>query len=470
MTDILLKRLKKTLFLGLSFFSVSVFAQKGKMAEAWLTDPKAEVLFKKQASVLASQHASAANIIEINPNKRYQTIDGFGYTLTGGSAGHLLKMSPQARKKLLEELFAFDKENIGTSYLRLSVGASDLNDFVFSYDDLPDGETDVEMKKFDLGQDKKDVIPVLKEILTINPKIKLMGSPWSPPKWMKTNNDTRGGSLKPEFYDAYALYLVKYIQEMAKEGVIIDALTVQNEPLHPGNNPSLLMLAKDQAEFVKNHLGPAFQKHKVKTKVIIYDHNADKPEYPIEILNDPNAKKYIDGSAFHLYGGTIDALSKVKEAHPDKNLYFTEQWFGAPGNLHRDFVNHIQNLTIGATRNWSKTVLEWNITSNSELTPFTDRGGCSKCLGAVTVDGDVVKRNPAYYTVAQAAKFVRPGSVRIESNLIDGLPNVAFKTPSGKIVIIVLNNSKEKRDFSVKNKNAVYNSSLNAGAAVSLIF
>lgn len=248
------------------------------------------------------------------------------------------------------------------------------------------------MKKFDLGQDKKDVIPVLKEILTINPKIKLMGSPWSPPKWMKTNNDTRGGSLKPEFYDAYALYLVKYIQEMAKEGVIIDALTVQNEPLHPGNNPSLLMLAKDQAEFVKNHLGPAFQKHKVKTKVIIYDHNADKPEYPIEILNDPNAKKYIDGSAFHLYGGTIDALSKVKEAHPDKNLYFTEQWFGAPGNLHRDFVNHIQNLTIGATRNWSKTVLEWNITSNSELTPFTDRGGCSKCLGAVTVDGDVVKR------------------------------------------------------------------------------
>lgn len=449
------------------FFCVPLIAQK---AEVWLTDPKAHILFKQQAAIKSAKRANSSNVITIDDKQRYQEIDGFGYTLTGGSAGHLLGMSAPARKALLEELFASDKNNIGTSYLRLSVAASDLNDFVFSYNDLPEGETDLEMKKFDLGQDKKDVIPVLKEILAINPKIKLMGSPWSPPKWMKTNNDTRGGSLKPEYYDAYALYLVKYVQEMAKEGIIIDALTVQNEPLHPGNNPSLLMLAKDQAEFVKNHLGPAFKKHQIKTKIIVYDHNADKPEYPIEILNDPEAKKYVDGSAFHLYGGKIDALSKVKEAHPDKNLYFTEQWFGAPGNLPRDFVNHIENLTIGATRNWSKTVLEWNITSNSQLKPFTERGGCSLCLGAVTVDRDEVKRNPAYYTVAQAAKFVRPGSVRIASNLIESLPNVAFKTPNGKIVVIVLNNSKEQKGFSVLYKNRSYTTMLNAGAAVSLIF
>jgi glucosylceramidase len=189
-------------------------------------------------------------------------MEGFGFTLTGGSASHLIQMSPAPRAALLKELFSTAGTNIGMSYLRVSIGASDLNETIFSYDDLPQGQTDPELQKFDLGADRKDVIPVLKEILAINPKVKILGSPWSPPVWMKDNNDTRGGSLKPEFYDAYAKYFVRYIQEMKKEGIRIDAVTVQNEPLHPGNNPSLLMLAKDQAVFVKNHLGPAFKSAK----------------------------------------------------------------------------------------------------------------------------------------------------------------------------------------------------------------
>jgi len=441
----------------------------GQSVSVWLTDPSQNILFQPQKG-LAFSKADGKETITINPKETFQTIDGFGYTLSGGSAQHLMNMTPDSRKALLKELFGTEGNNIGTSYLRLSIGASDLNEKVFSYNDLPNGKTDVELKKFDLGQDKKDVVPILKEILKINPKIKLMGSPWSPPTWMKTNADSRGGSLKPEYYAAYALYFVKYIQAMKGEGIVIDAVTVQNEPLHPGNNPSLLMLAQEQAEFVKKHLGPAFEKAKIKTKIIIYDHNADKPEYPISILDDADAKKYIDGSAFHLYGGKIEALSKVHEAHPDKNLYFTEQWVGGPGNINTDFPFHVEHLIIGATRNWAKTVLEWNLAANSKYEPFTDRGGCKTCLGAVTIDGNEVKRNPAYYIIAQASKFVRPGSVRVASNSNIDLPNVVFKTPDGKLAMVVINRTKNKKDFTVNCNNKAFQVSLNSNAAATLVW
>lgn len=455
------------LLLPILFFTCSVsFGQK---VAVWLTDPSQNMLFQQQADLSFIKAAGNPNIT-VDPKQSFQTIDGFGFTLNGGSAQHLLNMGAAQRKALLEELFGTKGNQIGTSYLRLSIGASDLNDSVFSYNDLPTGETDVAMQKFDLGQDKKDIIPVLKEILSINPKIKLMGSPWSPPTWMKTNNDTRGGSLKPEYYAAYALYLVKYVTEMQKQGIAIDAITVQNEPLHPGNNPSLLMLAKDQAEFVKKHLGPAFKKAKLKTKIIIYDHNADKPEYPISILDDAEAKQYIDGSAFHLYGGKIEALSKVHEAHPDKNIYFTEQWVGGPGNIKTDFPFHVEHLIIGATRNWAKTVLEWNLAANSKYEPFTDRGGCTSCLGAVTIDGNEVKRNPAYYIIAQAAKFARPGAVRIASNSSKELPNVVFRNTDGKLAMVVINRSKEQKNFTVGYNDKTVQVSLNSNAAATLVW
>ena len=281
---------------------------------------------------------------------------------------------------------------------------------------------------------------------------------------MKTNNDTKGGSLQPRYYDVYARYFVKYILAMQKQGIRIDAVTVQNEPLHPGNNPSLLMLAADQAIFVKHHLGPAFRKAGLNTKIIIYDHNADKPEYPISILNDPEAKKYIDGSAFHLYGGTIDALSTVHEAHPDKHLYFTEQWVGSPGNFTNDIPDHIEKLIIGASRNWSRTVIEWNLAADQNQQPHTDRGGCTSCLGAVTINRNAVTRNPAYYIIAHAAKFVRPGSVRIASNLPEGLPNVAFRSPGGKTVLVVLNTTSSAKAFAVESKGKFLSFKLDAGS------
>ncbi|WAC13829.1 glycoside hydrolase family 30 protein [Dyadobacter pollutisoli] len=465
-----------TIKTGLIILLLSVnflcYGQAGKgIISYWLTNSDKSVLFEKQKPLIISQDKPATGkVIEIDTKETYQIMEGFGFTLTAGSASHLIQMSKAARADLLKELFSTAGTKLGMTYLRVSIGASDLNETIFSYDDLPQGQTDPELEKFDLGPDRKDVIPVLKEILAINPKVKILGSPWSPPVWMKDNNDTRGGSLKPEFYKVYAKYFVRYIQEMKKEGIRIDAITVQNEPLHPGNNPSLLMLAKDQAVFVKNHLGPAFKSAKLDTKIIIYDHNADKPEYPISILNDPEAKKYIDGSAFHLYGGKIEALSEVHKAHPDKNLYFTEQWMGAPGKFEEDFPNHIRDLTIGSTRNWAKTVLEWNLSSNPENRPFTDRGGCDRCLGGVTIDKDKVTRNASYYVVAHASSFVRAGSVRIASNVIDKLPNVAFKRPDGKKVLIVLNDSDTVQTFSIRDGKNNASATLKAGSVATFIW
>ena len=440
--------------------------------EWWLTKGDKSVQFQKQLTTLpfTTPANNALPTITIDAAQTFQTMDGFGFTLTGGSAEHLLGMGQTERTALLRELFAFDGTNIGISYLRLSIGASDLSSSVFSYNDLPAGQTDPQMTKFDLGPDKTTVIPILKEILAINPAIKIMGSPWSPPTWMKTNGDTRGGSLKPEWYDAYARYFVKYIQEMGKQGIRIDAITVQNEPLHPGNNPSLLMQAEDQAQFIKKSLGPIFKASNIDTKIIVYDHNADRPDYPITILNDPEAKQYVDGSAFHLYGGQIDALEQVHNTHPDKHLYFTEQWIGAPGNFPEDLKWHTANLTIGATRNWCRTILEWNLTNNPALTPYTDRGGCSKCLGAVTIDGNSVERNPAYYIIAHAAKFVRPGAKRIFSNSTNPLPNVAFKTTDGKTILLVLNNGNSTQTFNVKSGNQTFTANLDGGAVATYVW
>ncbi len=439
--------------------------------EFWLTSPSQNILFKKQnTNLIFGKKTNNFPVIEINENKKYQSIDGFGCTLTGGSALVINLMDEKSKSDLLQELFASDGSNIGMSYLRISIGASDLSDHLFSYNDLPTGETDPELKKFSLEPEKKDLIPILQQILAINPKIKIMGSPWSAPTWMKTNNDTRGGSLLPEYFGTYALYFVKYIQGMAEVGIPIDAITIQNEPLHPGNNPSMYMEAIDQATFIKNHLGPAFESAGIKTKIILYDHNADRPDYPISILDDQEAAKYVDGSAFHLYGGTIDALSQVHEAHPDKNLYFTEQWVGAPGDLAGDLLWHVKTLIIGATRNWSKNVLEWNLAADPNQDPHTDRGGCDRCLGAVTIDGNKVVRNPAYYIIAHASKFVVPGSVRIKTNLPENLPNVAFKTPDGKTVLIVVNDGSVFQQFSIKGNNKFVNLTLEKGAVGTYIW
>lgn len=436
----------------------------------YLTTPDRSNLFSKQnISLLYSEEKPQIPSIEVIESETYQPIDGFGYTLTGGSASLINNLKTPLKEALLKELFLADSNNIGISYLRISIGASDLSEMPFTYDDMPAGQADQALKYFSIDRERKDLIPILKQILALNPGLKIMGSPWTAPCWMKTNNSFIGGRLKPEYYGAYADYLVKYIQAMKQEGITIDAITPQNEPLHDGNNPSMVMLANEQADFIKNNLGPAFASAGIQSKIIIYDHNADKPDYPVSILNDPQAKKYIDGSAFHLYGGDISALSTVHDAHPDKGVYFTEQWVGGPGNFGADLQWHVSSLIIGATRNWSRNVLEWNLANDPNYQPHT-AGGCTNCLGAFTIGNNAVTRNVSYYVIAHASKFVRPGSVRIRSNNLTTLQNVAFKTPDGVKVLIVINTGSNSQTFNIKSNGKSVTTTLVKGAVGTFVW
>ncbi len=483
---------------GFAFNIMTAQTEPPIQIESWLTNPDRSALFQKQPGtiVFSSENRGNGAPIIIDDRQEYQTIDGFGFALTGGSAEHIIKMSKDARARLLHELFDTTGNALGVSYLRLSIGASDLNSFVFSYDDLPNGETDFDLGKFSLAQDVHDVIPVLREILAINPGITILGSPWSAPAWMKTNNDVRGGSLKRECYEVYARYFVKYVQAMKKEGITIDAITIQNEPLNSRNTPSMRWFVSEQNTFIKDYLGPAFRRAGITTKMILFDHNCDRADYPLTLLSDPAVAQYVMGTGFHHYGGDLSAMTAVHLARPDKDLYFTEQMVvERPGSPTIDISASVKRLIIGATRNWSKNVILWNLAADPQNDPHTNNGGCSMCQGAVTIDGDKVSRNLAYYTIAHASKFVRPGSHRIASTntgdksvsltedeerpgvmraaVIDDtpvLPNVAFRTPDGKIVLIVGNDTWSTGWFRIQYRGRFAGIRLSPGAVGTYVF
>ncbi|MDO7885744.1 glycoside hydrolase family 30 protein [Hymenobacter cheonanensis] len=437
----------------------------------WLTMPDKSALFARQkVNLQFAAGTSADPTIVVDTTQTYQTMDGFGYCLTGGSAQVMSRMSAPARAALIKELFATDSTSLGISYLRVSIGASDLNEYVYTYDD---GPADPTLANFNLAPDQAYMIPVLKEILAVNPSIKILGSPWTAPPWMKqqadASNPYKGGSLQSQYYGAYAQYFVKYIQGMRAAGITIDAVTLQNEPLYGGNNPSMVMQATEQASFIANYVGPAFRSAGITTKIIAWDHNADNPQYPMTVFADAGASPFVDGSAFHLYGGTMDALTTVHNAYPNKNVYFTEQWTQAPGNFAADVPWHAANLVIAAPRNWSRNVLEWNLGNDANFGPHTP-GGCTQCLGAVTISGDAVARNPAYYSVGHAAKFVRPGSVRVATNVPTNLPNVAYKTPGGKRVLMVVNTGNTLQSFNIQYKGKSVSTALYGGAVATYIW
>lgn len=449
----------------------------GQTISAWQTTPDRSDLFSAKGEVaeFGVQRNERATYMTVDPVRGYQTMDGFGFALTGGSAEHLMKMTPSARHAILQEMFD-PKNGVGFSYIRLTLGASDLNSFVFSYDDMPEGKEDFELRHFSLSQDLKDVVPVMYEILGINPDIEIMSSPWSAPVWMKESGDVRGGRLRKECYQVYAEYFVKYVQAMAEEGVHIDAVTIQNEPLNSRNTPSMPWDPADQIEFVKNHLGPAFEKAGLDTEIVVFDHNCDRPDYALAIYNDPEAARYVEGSAYHHYRGDLSAMSYVYEARPDKKIYFTEQMTTErPGSPTIDIARAVKRLIVGVTRNWSSNVVLWNLAADPLNDPHTDNGGCSMCQGAITIDGDKVTRNLAYYVIAHASKLVPPGSMRIFStapgervisicedeqhpqmwrtNVIekaDVPDNVTFLTPQGKIVMIVSNDSWSRKEVNIQ--------------------
>ena len=430
----------------------------------WLTNQSS--FLQKQAVILSfGNTVNSFSFIDVDSSQVFQTVDGFGYTLTGGSAYVINRLGATEKNALLQELFGKGSNSIGVSYLRISIGASDLDASVFSYDDLPAGQTDISLNNFSLNPDRVNLIPLLKEILLINPSIKILATPWSPPVWMKDNGSSLGGSLQPQYYNVYAQYFIKYIQQMKAEGITVDAITPQNEPLHPGNNPSMYMTALQQANFIKNNLGPAFQNASINTKIISYDHNCDRPDYPLAILNDAAANAFVNGSAFHLYAGDISTLTQVHNAFPSKQVYFTEQYTAGNGDFAGDLKWHLKNVIIGSMRNWSRTALEWNLANDETFGPHTS-GGCNTCKGALTISGGgTIIRNVAYYIIAHASKFVPAGSVRIQSNITGALQNVAFKTPEGKKILIVENDGTTSSSFNIRFNNKWITTVLDAGAA-----
>jgi glucosylceramidase len=277
---------------------------------------------------------------------------------------------------------------------------------------------------------------------------------------------------------------------MKKEGITIDAITIQNEPHNTNNTPSMQMRAAEQGEFIKNYLGPALKSANLSTKIVLFDHNLDRPDYALNILRDPQAAQYVDGSGFHHYGGDMSAMTLIHNARPDKHLYFTEQMITDRNpNSPLAIAAQVKRMIINVTQNWSRNVILWNFAADPNNDPHTDDGGCSICQGAITIDGDIVGRNIAYYVIAHASKFVRPGSVRIgstnkgdQSVLLsvdedqpdvfrvstiknsDALPNVAFRTPDGKIVLIVVNDTYANGSFRLQFRGQFADIRLQPGA------
>lgn len=421
----------------------------------WVTNGTQSKLLKSENPLPIVKTGSAspsANLINIDFSTKLQEMEGFGAALTGSSA-YLInqKLNASQRTALLKELFD-PQTGIGISYLRITMGASDFSLEDFTYNDLPAGQTDPDLKQFSIAKDQTDLVPVLKSVIALQPAIKIMATPWSAPAWMKTSGKLAGGSLKPEWYGAYSRYFVKYLDAYQKEGIAIDAISVQNEPLHEAAYPSMGMDSAAQGNFIKNHLGPLFQSKAIKTKILLYDHNWDRPGYPMAILNDPKASQYVAGSAFHAYGGNVSAMSQVHDRFPDKGLYFTEISGGRWATNFSDNLKwNMSNIFIGTANNWSKNALLWNIALDESDGPKNK--GCDNCRGVVTIAaGGTVTRNVEYYTIAHMSKFIRPGAFCVQSDKLSAstqLEHVAFLNTDGSKVLVVLNQGQDNKKFTI---------------------
>ncbi|WP_243349318.1 glycoside hydrolase family 30 protein [Parabacteroides sp. FAFU027] len=420
----------------------------------YVTNAARSLLLKQMPVNFNTKPNMSPNTIVVNPEVKYQQMDGFGAAITGSSCYNLLKMTAANRAKLLKETFDTISGN-GYSFIRISLGCSD-----FSMDEYTCCDTKG-IENFALhAYDKRDLLPVLKEILAINPKIKILASPWTCPRWMKVNNLTdkqlynswTGGHLNPDYYQDYATYFVKFIQAMKTEGIDIYAVTVQNEPLNAGNSASMLMYWTEQRDFIKTALGPAFKKNNIQTKIIAFDHNynydniASEQSYPVNIYNDSEAAQYIDGAAYHAYGGDKAELLNVHNARPDKNLYFTEMSIGLWGSGYKfadDLIWNMREVCLGTINNWSKAVMVWNFMLDDNHAPYRP-GGCNMCLGAIDINSSdyvTMTKNSHFYTISHLAKVITPGAYRIGSSGYNpsGLTYSAFLNPDGSYALVLLN-------------------------------
>ncbi|TWT47749.1 glycoside hydrolase family 30 protein [Botrimarina hoheduenensis] len=423
---------------------VLVNANPADAVDVWITSGDKSRLLSQQTDVVFQNGTGSGGVgITIDASQTFQTMRGYGAAMTNSSASLLQNsLNPAQRDRAMDDLFSSD-DGIGLNYLRLAMGASDFTaDGFYTYNDLGPNQTDPALAGFSIDPDRPTILPSLDAARARNADLQLMASPWSAPGWMKTNGSVIGGQLAPQWHGAYATYLQKFVEAYAAEGHPIDTLTLQNEPLFtPTSYPGMSMPATQQIDLIKNHVGPNFAAAGLTTQLLAYDHNWDNTAYPLAVLNDPVARQYVAGTAFHGYAGDVSAQSVVRNAHPDKEIYFTEVTGGDFAPVFEDnLIWYARNLLIGGARNWGATVLLWNLALDENGDPHL--GGCSDCRGVITVNSQsgAVTHNEEFYSLGHASQHVQPGAVRIGSNSINNLiETVAFQNPDGSQVLLALN-------------------------------
>ncbi len=462
-------------------------------ARVWVTTPDRAELMAEREPVAFRSGTSAHPTIVVDPGRTYQRVDGFGASITDSSAAVLRGLAPGVREETMRKLFD-PVRGIGVSFLRQPAGSSDFTAEAehYTYDDVPAGQTDFPLRHFSIARDEERILPLLRQAKRLNPALAVMGTPWSPPAWMKTGDSLVGGRLKddPAVYDAYARYLVKYVKAYAAAGVPIDFLSVQNEPQNrtPSAYPGTDMPVAQQLKVIEA-LGPKLRIASPRTKILAYDHNwathpndvaatppgsSPETDYPYRILRSP-AARWIAGTAYHCYYGDPAEQTALHEAFPDKGIWFTEcsGSRGAtdpPAKVFSDTLRwHARNVVMGTTRNWARSAVNWNIALDSTGGPHN--GGCDTCTGLVTAQPDgSVTTDAEYYTIGHLSKFVKPGATRIASTsfgttgwngqVIDS----AFRNPDGSTALVVHNENDEPRTFAVSVGDRQFEYTLPGGA------
>jgi glucosylceramidase len=426
----------------LGFGPVTTVSAQQRSAAVWLTTTDQTRLLAKQGDVAFVPDTQTADLtIDVNAGQTFQQIDGFGASLTESSAWLMATALTDGERAALMTQFFDPIAGIGLNVLRQPIGASDFALSQYSYDDMPAGQTDVDLRQFSIAHDRTYVLPALRVARQINPGISVIASPWSAPGWMKTLGSMIRGELRQEYYAPYAAYLVKFLQAYAAEGVPIDRVTVQNEPHFTGEDyPGMYMTSADQATFVRDDLGPALVRASLPTGILAFDQNWSEPNYPLEVFADPGARAAVSGSAFHCYAGDPSAMTAVHTAYPDKSLQVTEcSPFTA--TFADSLMWTTQMLLIRSTRNWAQSVLTWNLALDPQHGPHL--GGCIDCTGLATIDPATggVTFNAAFYATGHFSKFVQRGALRVESttHADQGVEDVAFRNPDGSYVLVVAN-------------------------------
>jgi glucosylceramidase len=384
--------------------------------------------------------------VVVNENTKYQQFSGAGASFTDTAAWLMNSsgaLTSAARTAAMQKLFD-PNTGIGLSFLRNPMGASDLARYSYSYDDMPAGQTDPGLNSFSISHDLADVLPLTKQAQQLNPSVKVMGTPWTAPPWMKDNGAFSQGWLQSQYYAAYAQYFVKYIQAYAAQGVHIDYVTAQNEPTCCSGYPSMQWNGSGLQYFTKTNLLPAFHAAGLSTKVLALDWNWDTyASYGAPTVDDATIRNdsLFGGIAWHGYGGDVTQQTTVHNQYPATDAFDTEHSGGTwvSDQQREDMLN-----IIDYTRNWGKSVVKWSLAVDQNMGPHN--GGCGTCTGLITVhNGDSrsgqVDYNIEYYDMGQLTKFVKPGAYRIDSTANTAVPNVAWQNPDGSKALVSYNDS-----------------------------